>query len=150
MMGLRERQLRVSQTHGLTSERLSMSHVLTAQTMQWGLWNNLTSSREATERKRRNRSPPLFEELSNRTKTAAAPVLVQGLRERLPVLVGEPWDTVSPSLEKQHRGRQPGVTAPADRSCGPNKGISQVASSQGLPLTSRIAWPKILSFTDPH
>lgn len=84
------------------------------------------------------------------TKDYCHPVLAQRPLERFPVLEGEQWDTVSPSLEYRHRGRPPGLTAPGDRSCGLNKGISQVSSSHGLPLTSQVARPKIPSLADPH
>lgn len=54
-----------------------------------------TSSREATERRRRNSSPPLFEDLSTEQRLLSHPVLVQR-----PLLEGDQWDIVSPSLEK--------------------------------------------------
>lgn len=79
----------LSQTHRFSS------HLLPAQTTQWEPWNSLTSSREATERRRRNSSPPLFEDLSTEQRLLSHPMLVQR-----PLLEGDQWDIVSPSLEK--------------------------------------------------
>lgn len=129
----------LNQTHGFTS------HLLPAQTIQWDPWNSLTSSRKATERRRRNCSPPLFEDMSTEQRLLSHPMLVQRPLERCPLLQGEQWDIVSPSLEKQHRGKQPG-----DRSCRLNKGIFQMTLSPGLPLPSQVAGPKIPTFAGPH
>lgn len=134
----------LSQTHR------SSSHLLPAQTIQWEPWSSLTSSREATERRRRNCSPPLLEDLSTEQRLLSHPVLVQRPLERCPLLEGEQWDIVSPSLEKWHRGEQPGVTAPGDRSCGLNQGIFQVTLSHGLPLPFQVAGPKIPTFAGPQ
>lgn len=134
----------LSQTHR------SSSHLLPAQTIQWEPWSSLTSSREATERRQRNSSPPLLEDLSTEQRLLSHPVLVQRPLERCPLLEGEQWVIVSPSLEKWHRGKQPGVTAPGDRSCGLNKGILQMTLSHGLPLPSQVAGPKIPTFAGPH
>lgn len=55
---------------------------------------------EDTERRRRNCSPPLLEDLSTEQRLLSHSVLVQRPLERCPLLEGEQWVIVSPSLEK--------------------------------------------------